>query len=271
MYRRVLILQLGLCLATGCSGPSTPRMPQPGQPVFTVASYNINFGLAGDPITLKAIAAIDADLLLLQETTPEWEKHLRKRLGADYPYIGFRHCCRAGGLAVLSRFPLEDGAYVENPEGWFPAWRVVVASPLGPIQVLNVHLRPPVSDSGSWVSGYFNTDRFRLGEIDHFIAELQPDMPALVVGDFNEESGDAMQRLYDRGMRDAVSELAPSADTWRWPLPIGELSFTLDHLFYSCELVAVRAEVLKVGRSDHFPVRVLLQRSGHGGGSCPES
>ena len=59
-------------------------------------------------------------------------------------------------------------------------------TPLGEIQVLNVHLRPQVSDSGSVVSGYFTTDEIRHDQIHAFIEHLDPDLPTLILGDFNE-------------------------------------------------------------------------------------
>jgi endonuclease/exonuclease/phosphatase (EEP) superfamily protein YafD len=203
--------------AAACSQPAARARPRPaaGPSDFTVMTYNVNFGIGGDPDTIAAIRAGAADVVLLQETTPRWEEALRDALAAEYPHMAFRHCCRAGGLAILSRFPFEEREYVPAPSGWFPAWRVIVATPGGDVQMLNVHLHPKVSESGSWVSGYFTTGGVRRDEIAAFAATLEDDLPAIVAGDFNEQPGEgALAWLADRGLRSALPELAGDRTTW---------------------------------------------------------
>ncbi|MCA9616405.1 MAG: endonuclease/exonuclease/phosphatase family protein, partial [Myxococcales bacterium] len=41
-----------------------------------VATYNVNFGLAGEATTTDAITALEVDVLLLQETNAAWERAL---------------------------------------------------------------------------------------------------------------------------------------------------------------------------------------------------
>jgi endonuclease/exonuclease/phosphatase (EEP) superfamily protein YafD len=254
---RVPALFASLALVVACCSCSARRTPEPAShppgPEVTVMTYNVNFGIPGDPETLAAIAGGGADLVFLQETTPEWEEHLRGQLGQRYPYLAFRHWRGAGGLAVLSRHPFVAGPLLPNPAGWFPAWRVVVATPLGPVQVLNVHLRPPVSDSGSFVSGYLTTGGARHTEIRAFASALDPALPTLVVGDFNEgPSGRAITELRRRGLALALGSSA--GPTWRWPTPLGTLRLRLDHILADRRLALVEARVLQAGRSDHLPV-----------------
>ena len=101
---RALLL---LCL-TGCAhAPRTTKAPAPGAPTLTVLTYNVNFGLAGDETTLQTLTGTDADLVLLQETTPEWETVVRARVKTTWPYQTWHHSAGAGGLAVLSKRPFE--------------------------------------------------------------------------------------------------------------------------------------------------------------------
>ena len=256
---------LTLCFALACCARPlrTPRAPDPARPSLRVMSYNVNFGLAGDLATVAAIRGGAADLIFLQETTPGWERALRAAFAASHPHMAFRHSGGAGGLAVLSRYPLRTRAYMASPCGWFPAWRVELATPLGPLQVLQVHLRPPVSDSGSVVSGYFTTGSFRVKEITHFAAGLKPGVPTLVLGDFNEDhDGDAVGLLI-RGQRfgSALREFQPGATTWRWDTRFGRLTHTLDHVLYSSQLEPLDARVLPTGRSDHLPLVATFQIS----------
>ena len=258
---RRLPLLVGLLLVSACARPTrSPRNPDPGKPVLRVMTYNVNFGLAGDGDTLDAIGKGRADVVFLQETTPAWERALRRSYGRRYPHMAFRHSGGAGGLAVLSRHLFTTASYTRSPFGWFPAWRVVVQSPLGPLQVLQVHLRPPVSDSGSFVSGYLTTGKFRHREISFFSTDLKPGLPTLVVGDFNEDhGGDVVEHLKKKGLYSALEEFHPRKDTWRWQTSLGKLTHTLDHILYSRELKPLDCKVLEAGRSDHLPLVAVFQ------------
>jgi endonuclease/exonuclease/phosphatase (EEP) superfamily protein YafD len=251
---RALIAALLLVLAS-CSKPSRKaHAPRPGQPTLRVMTYNVNYGLAGDPSTLEAIAAGEADLVLLQETTRLWQQSLEERFADEYPYRSHHHFRGAGGQAVLSRVPYKVVGQLPARHGWFPALVIHAETDLGTIQVLSVHLRPPISDSGSVVSGYFTTGEIRRAEISDFFGELDSDLPTLVVGDFNESDGDAIAFLRSRGLRSGLAEFAPNADTWRWQTSLGSVHSQLDHVVYSRRLEPLDVRVLQRGRSDHLPV-----------------
>jgi endonuclease/exonuclease/phosphatase family metal-dependent hydrolase len=178
--------------------------------------------------------------------------------------MAFVHTPGAGGLAVLSRLPLEDGEVMAPVgEGWFPAWRVLAQTPIGEVQALQLHLRPPISDSGGIVSGYWQAGRIHREEIAAFAgpAALPLDRPTLVLGDLNEDhDGAAASWLRDRGLRSALEEYAPDATTWRWATSLGEVTHTLDHIFYGGALEPLEARALAAGRSDHLPLLAVFTR-----------
>jgi len=242
--------------AAGCSAPKqVARVPTDERAHVKVMTYNVNYGLAGDPDTLAAIGEPWADIVLLQETTEVWEAAIVAALGERYPHRAFRHCCGAGGLAVLSRYPWTEEEVLEPESGWFPAWRLVVDTPLGPLQILNVHLRPPVSDSGSVVSGYFSTPPIREQEMAGFAAALDPDLPTLVVGDFNEnDSGRAIAVLRAAGFATALPKFDVPQRTWRWTTSMGTVTSQLDHIVHDPRLEPLDVRALPLGRSDHLPV-----------------
>ena len=253
------------CLVLACSGPErAARAPRPGRPHVTVMTYNVNFGLAGYAEALDLIAGADADLVLLQETTPEWETAIRARLGRRYPHMAFRHSetWPAGGLAVLGKRPFVDAELIPSPVGWFPGWRVVAETPIGPVQALNVHLRPPLSDPSSFAQGYFSTKQDRRAEIEAYAARLDPGLPTIVCGDFNEDGGGrAVGFLAGRGLASALPELHPDADTWHWNTSLGPIREQLDHVVYDrARLEPLDVRVLEAGPSDHFPLVALFER-----------
>jgi endonuclease/exonuclease/phosphatase (EEP) superfamily protein YafD len=260
-------IELLLLLAIGCAHATrTPRPAAADEPVLTVLTYNLNYGIAGDEATIAAILERDADLVFLQETNARWRAALEPRLAGRYPGRVWLDGPAASGLAVLSRQPL-TAQKLDNPTGWFPALRVVTGTPLGPVQTLCVHLHPPVSEDGSWVKGYLSTGGVRRAEIDHFLAALDPKLPTLVAGDFNEgPSGEALQRLEALGLRTALSEFQPRAKTWHWPVGRLKLTAQLDHVAYSRAFEPLDAHVERDGSSDHWPVTVTLVRAKRGAG-----
>lgn len=204
-------------LAAGCGGPERrARPPTPGRPHLTVMTYNVNFGIAGDPETIEVIRGGGADVVFLQETTEAWEATL--------------------------------------------AWRVVVETPLGAIQVLNLHLHPPLDEEGSVVRGYLASRRVRVDEVASYLEGLDGDLPTLIVGDFNEDrDGGALAYLRERGLRSALPELDPDADTWQWTTSVGTVREQLDHVVVDHSLIPIAAAVLPGGRSDHRAVVVTLE------------
>jgi endonuclease/exonuclease/phosphatase (EEP) superfamily protein YafD len=252
-----------LIAGAACSHPTAPvvRPPAAGEPLLRVLTFNINYGMSGDDETLRAIGDPDADVVLLQETSPAWERRIRGALAMRYPAMAFRYRGAASGMAVLSRLPVQSIDFLApEGDGWFPAARVIVRAPFGPVQILSVHLRPPFSDGGSFVVGYFSTPSVRRQEIERFVRQLTPSLATLVVGDFNEEpDGGVTEYLTGRGMQSALPLFAPETPTWRWTTSVGTFRRQLDHIVHDRRLQPVSVQVLSAGRSDHMPVLAVFR------------
>ncbi|HEX5057906.1 MAG TPA: endonuclease/exonuclease/phosphatase family protein, partial [Kofleriaceae bacterium] len=228
-----------------------------------VMSYNVNFGVAGDPSTIDAIANAQPDVVFLQETNEVWQRALVARLGTSYPHQRFTHpeTWPAGGMGLLSKYPVIALQHLDSVGGYFFAWRVVLDTKLGRIQVLNVHLRPPMSDGGSWVVGYWSTRSDRLREIENHIAALDPKLPTIILGDFNEEGdGRAVELLKDRGYGDALPQFVGKTRTWEWPVGSITLRFQLDHIMHDGYFVPVTGAIVEGGHSDHKAIWVDFER-----------
>jgi endonuclease/exonuclease/phosphatase (EEP) superfamily protein YafD len=246
------------------------RPVRPEVPSLCVETFNVNFARAGSPETLRALESSPADLVFLQETNRAWQADVQPRLAARYPHQLWVDRPHAGGQAVLSRQPLREHQILPSPVGWFPALRVVAETPLGPVQVLAVHLHPPITEDGSWIRGFFVSDGPRLTEVRRYMAALRPRPPALIVGDFNEGTdGLALRFLQEQGYRSALPEFSPDAPTWHWQVGGLELLLQLDHLLYDASLEPLRAEVVPQGRSDHWPVRASFVRAAPGSALAP--
>ena len=225
-------------------------------------TFNVNYANPDIHATLAAIDRADADVVLLQEITREWQDALVAHFRARYPHRVFRLHHRApGGLAVLSKQPIRIEELLASPvHTWFPAERLVVETTFGDLQILNVHLRPAV-DGGSWVKGYFTTPPLRRREIEAYWPKLARHLPTVVAGDFNEdERGSVLSFLAKQGL---VRVPASGPKTWHYQTTVrgktsDVLALDIDHVVIDKSLVASEARVLDAGTSDHRPVMVTL-------------
>ncbi len=249
-------------VVASCAGGSRVVVEDVDEAAVTVVSWNVNYGGVGADIVVDVLDGLDADVVVLQETTPEWEALLRGRLGQKYPGMAFHHCCGAGGLAVFGKGAVDVD--VMPAVSWFPAAHAVVETALGPVQVLDVHLRPPFGDEGSMpqriVSGAVVTPSIRETEMKTFLKSLEERGGAVVVaGDFNEASGGAVDAVRGAGFSSALDDAGVSDPTWHWDgVPF---RLRMDHVFYDDDLALVGARVVDVaGASDHFPVVARFQK-----------
>lgn len=260
MTNRLLVLSWVLLLFCGCA---TVRRPvAPSGPHFSIITYNINRG--SNPAQIAAVLkANQADIICLQEADG-FERPLRTALSSDFRTIEFRDSdTRVGGeYAFLSKYKSREVAWIDSETGWFGAWIIAFETPVGPVQVLNVHLKPPVSRRGSWVAGYFTTRDDRRREIEHFYKACDPNLPLIVLGDFNDSPGSASVRYLKRKrLQNALPQFDRCTPTWHWPTRLLTLRRRMDHILYSPQLEATSARVTPTGPSDHFPVEAVFVKA----------
>lgn len=249
---------IGLLLVVACAGcgerPLEPREPTPGVAHFTIATYNILDKASRDPGTVEAVGAVGADIVCLQEVTPEWEAILRVRYRERYPHMLF-YPSGSAGLGFLSRFPLEDHKFVPGPNGWHPAWHVHVETPAGWLQVLNVHLRAPEGRGVENLRSIAALSSDHRDSIELFRSQGKDGMPTVVLGDFNEGTdGGAVELLEGIGFRNVLPLYHPGQFTWRHASVGNQFTQTIDHILFDKSLVPLNAYVKTIGGSDHLPV-----------------
>lgn len=226
-------------------------------------TYNVNYGNPDPATAVDAIARADVDVVLLQEITSEWKRVLDARFAKQYPHSIYRlHTRAAGGLAVLSKLPIQIEELYPSPDrGWFPAERLVIESGFGALQILNIHLRPAI-EGGSWIRGFMTTPPIRRREIESYWKRMAKDMPTIIAGDFNEDTtGSAIAYLTKQGLS-RVDTTGPK--TWHYEISShGKtsdlLKLDIDHVMVSSRLTAHGGLVLDEGTSDHRPVVVTIE------------
>jgi len=215
-------------------------------------TYNVNYSFINKKI-VSILDSINADVVCLQETNAEWEKIIKDNLHNKYSHIKFKHWGTAGGLAILSKYPILKIDYLKNKPGWFPAARITIKKDQDTIQLLNVHLKPGLTKKGiiGW-NAYFEAEDIHVKELTHFIKKLKTDLPTIVLGDFNEnDNGKSMNWLSEEmSFQDALPKFDKKSKTWRFILLRGRY----DHLVFNNQLSCIDAKVYKLGRSDHLPL-----------------
>ena len=254
---------LVMIVISGCHPAEPLRAPDlaPHQPHLSVVTYNVNFDLAQPDNITDFLAGCDASVVCLQETHARWEAVLKAALEETYPHSTFHEWGQAGGLAVMSRCPLRSVRVLEPRAGWWPALLVEVETPLGSVQVLNVHLKPPLAADGCiTVGAYCRAPDVHLREVCEFLRDVDRSGPLIVAGDFNEnETGKAVRWLLDQGFTDALSAYDRRSKTWRWRTLLGIiLNDRFDHILFNGALDCTGAVVEHVKASDHMPVRAVL-------------
>lgn len=195
---------LTLLFVVSYGGLFLPRPPVPADPTGTplrVMTFNhlyLNRDLEG---IKTAILRGDADIVALQELTPEVAEMLRRDLRARYPHMALRpgfKATRTDGVGLLSRLPFTDARYDEAYRGQ----RVTVRVGQQEVALINLHLNLPFGERAS--------DRFlaysarrrdpQLRALEQAVASHTG--PFIVAGDFNLSDREPDYRRLERLMTD---------------------------------------------------------------------
>ncbi|MDP3368564.1 MAG: endonuclease/exonuclease/phosphatase family protein [Brevundimonas sp.] len=245
-----VLTSLLLLLAVWPQWFPTASKPRPGAAIVRVYSANL-FHLNNDTARIRqSIEAADADIIVLIELASD------PVLKIDQLLDGYPH--RAASMRldqtrgpsrslIASRWPLTGKA--DPPDG-LHAVAATVQTPLGPVNVVGVHLTRPWPFQHSW------------GQISQTMALRTVveglDGPVLVAGDFNSVSsariGKQVQR--DIGLRPVTG----FPGTWPADLP-SALGITIDHVYASPDLAFVSRRLGRPNGSDHRAVVTEVTRA----------
>lgn len=241
------------------SGPRPLPAAAAGAPRLRVVSSNIRYPLEDSTALGEELASAGADVLLLQELSPEHVRMIKASGALDpfaYSYVDARH--GSFGSGIWSRYPLSK-AETWAPGG-LPMTRAVLDVEGRAVRVYNVHCKAPMRRR--WVPVW----KVQLAEIR---AEVEASvLPAVVAGDFNATYGHApFRHLLAGGLRDAHVEAGRGlATTWpRGGRPFPAL-FRVDHVLVTAGLAVEAAREGRGPGSDHRPVIADLVVTAHPAG-----
>ncbi len=228
---------------------SPPIATENGHPVRVLALNLLRGNESQATAALAVVAEHNPDVLFCSEVTPGWLVQLQ----AGLPHLPHR-CVRSDdgyfGVALFSRWPLQDAAVIRLYYEWAPAVRAVVATPGGPLGVLGVHTPRP-GDGRSC-----QERDLALGAVAAALTPLPTSR--VLLGDCNATPWNAafVAMLAATGLRDARG--GGWLPTWTsahpWPLRIA-----IDHVLVSEGIGVQQCEVGRDFGSDHLPLFAVLR------------
>lgn len=267
--RRSVVLQL-LCaislLWLPASTSNTPRIPPAGSIEVTVMTYNLGDGLAGPSELMPFLEHSDADIIGLQEVTPETATAIEANLAIVYPFRVVRGL-GIPGKGLLSKYPIIDYRWLESNTERPDLFATVDINGML-TTVIVAHPPPPHLTTSGIVS--------RPGGDEQFTALIDTiastSGPLLLLGDLNiTQYHGRYEQLGSIGLVDAFAE-AGSGTGYTTParLPIlNDVSQSLgdapiipllriDYIWGSSHWYPLEVWVADDAGSDHLPVMARM-------------
>lgn len=243
---------------------SGQSIPADGQ--VRLLTYNAQGAQDEWDLAVDTIEAADADIVALQEVTPELAETIEVRLSDDYPYRFLASEPGSSGMALISKIPFE---VVQHglPTSW--NGRPILARfdwQGQSFQLLTLH---------TWASGPSSRELFRWAidarlENFRFLEQQIPrwleDGPLIVAGDFNithlNEGYEEMTTHLRDAWREAgwglghtypVSNVADGPLALKYGIPVPQRLIRIDYVFVSDEWLLGSAEIAEYhGGGDHL-------------------
>ena len=161
--------------------PPRPVLPPEKSVPVRVLSLNQLFSNSDLQRLEATLVAHDADIVALQELSPEFAEVLQERFKARYPYQVLRPSSGPDGLGVISHFPLR-----ETYEASYRGQELTVRHPQGAFTLINLHFQVPFeSDEGTSFRSFAFDPTVRNAQLANLVRAVAEVPRALVVGDFN--------------------------------------------------------------------------------------
>ena len=220
------------------------NVPGPG---LIAVQHNVSDENPDPAGTVRSLVTTGADLIALEEVTPEALPAYASAFPVEYRYFTFK-----GTVALWSRHPLAEVAALDirPPDlgaDWNRGLRAVARTPHGDIAVYVVHLPSMRLGPAGLDSARRNAGATRLGAA--LAAERQDRI--VLLGDLN-------ATVDDRGLKPVTAHLGTDESTFAFSFPAGLPAVRIDHVMArSLTVRSVRA--LPETGSDHLPIVAHLR------------
>jgi endonuclease/exonuclease/phosphatase (EEP) superfamily protein YafD len=247
---------LGLrLLPTFPSSPSNNGLAVDGAYEISVLTFNVHKRNPDDEGVVEVILSEDADIVALQELTPQVSAELLSSLSGSYPYNTLQGGQIMQGQALLSKYPILSS----SPLPHYRFLETRIEGPMGEMSLFNIH-SPTLFPLG-WREDWEEQRAFVLELVRRI--RSTPGL-LLVVGDFNTTPQSENYALLRGLLEDAfigggsgfgLTYPASGILGMRFPPPL----VRIDYIFCSSHFSPIEVRVVREnGGSDHLPVMARL-------------
>jgi endonuclease/exonuclease/phosphatase (EEP) superfamily protein YafD len=249
-----------VCLSHGALvAPLVTRDPQPAwaasAPSISIASANVLFENKRPANGVAALVALDVDVIVLVELTPEWVEAMRSAGLLDrYPFQTLKPLKgSSNGTGIFSKMPFVNERTDQAEARNVPSVDLVVGNQR--LQIVALHPQAPSSGSvlASWrkqIEGHVPIVDKRSG-------------PMVMIGDLNASYlHPPLRKLMAHGLRDA-HELVGKGLTFSYPIGDRVPPVTrIDHALVTSEIAVLSVDEVTIPGSDHrgFVTRLAVQQ-----------
>jgi endonuclease/exonuclease/phosphatase (EEP) superfamily protein YafD len=241
-------------VAAGCADerPASAHEPPASKCVddpLRVVTANAWFANADHAALVAWLSRSDADIIALQEITPQWALAL-ETLARTYPFSKVIPREDPYGIALLSRWPIDAVQSMDFAGDGLPALVANLDVHGRKLQVIALHTRWPVLPE-------LQVARDRALQQAAALALTQPEA-TILLGDLNlTPYAPAFARLVaESGLRDAFA-----GEAWRptWQAGFWPLALPIDHVLVPRRGCVTGHEIGPDVGSDHRPLQVTLR------------
>lgn len=191
---------------------------------------------------VENIRTVGPDVVVLQEYSHRWEQVLSVSL-SEYPHRISESIDSPFGIAIYSKTPFLKSEVFYLHDKAPPSIAVVVDTPAGQVQIIGVHLEPPI---GVALFDRRNTQLQRLAQLVKTASE-----PVIVAGDLNISpwSVHFQDLLHDGSLRDGRRGFGVLPT---WPGFFFPLQIPIDHILIGGSMSVTDIQTGLARGSDHL-------------------
>ena len=212
-------------------------------PALRLMLINVNTD-SGDPARVReAIAAVNPDVVALEEVNGRWMEDLAP-LRKKYPHVLAEPREDNFGIALFSKLPLEHPRVAEIGTAGVPTLIASVRAGNAPLAIVATHPLPPYGPEYS---------ALRDEQLERLAEAVDASRPVVLLGDLNTTPWNYHFRgLLERsGLRDSARGHGPQLT---WPSFFLPMRIPIDHVLHSPSVTVLRRSIGPGVGSDHLPV-----------------
>lgn len=227
----------------------------------SILTYNLFFKNKHTRQIIDEIKAVDADIVIVQELTSDWEATLQNQIHGNYNYRKSYVNNGTHGFGILSKYPIQSCEYLKNTSN-LPVNQITKLSIQGKeLVIVNAHLASParaVENPDNFFELYESNAQQRNAEwktLEKHLSEKYQGIPQVVAGDLNTMKIEPLYRKIRYTWKDLFAKKGWGMgwnfpNTSKIPIPL----ITLDYILYKGDVKPIESRVLEGSSSDHLAI-----------------